>query len=71
MLRRPQDARSLALHTASIELMRTDASLIQQALDTLARWDTHTSECSKPLRAEWVRILNERDWDLALSVSER
>lgn len=66
-----QDARSLALHTAAIEMMQADESLIQQALDRLARWDTHVSTCSKPLRDEWVRILHERDWALALSVSER
>lgn len=66
-----QDARSLALHTAAIELMRSDEALIQRALDILARWDTHVSASSKPLRDEWVRILRERDWELALSVSER
>lgn len=66
-----QDTRSLALHTAAVELMRSDETLIQQALDRLARWDTHVSTCSKPLRDEWVRILQERDWALALSVSER
>ena len=66
-----QDARSLALHTAAIELMRADESLIQRALDLMARWDTHVSVSSKHLRDEWVRILRERDWDLALSVSER
>lgn len=66
-----QNARSLALHTAAIELMRADETLIERALDLLARWDTHVSAHSKPLRDEWVRILQERDWALALSVSER
>jgi hypothetical protein len=66
-----QDARSLALHAAAIELMQADESLIQQALDILARWDTHVSARSKPLRDEWVRILRERDWALALSAGER
>ena len=66
-----QDARSLALHTAAVDLMRFDDALIQRALDILARWDTHVSVNSKPLRDEWVRILKERDWELALSVSER
>ena len=71
MLHQEQDARSLALHTAAIELMRADETLIQRALDILARWDTHCCARSKPLRDEWVRILRERDWELALSVSER
>ena len=67
-----QDARSLALHTAAIELMRADESLIQRAQDILARWETLAGHsCSKPLTDEWVRILRERDWDLALSTSER
>ena len=66
-----QDARSLALHTAAIKSIRADETLIQRALDILARWDTHCCVRSKPLRDEWVRILRERDWQLALSVSER
>lgn len=66
-----QDARSLALHTAAVDLMRSDEALIQRALDILARWDTHVSVNPKPLRDEWVRILRERDWSAALSVSER
>lgn len=66
-----QNARSLALHAAAIELMRADETLIQRALDILARWDTHVSVSSKPLRDEWVRILLDRDWASALSASER
>ncbi len=66
-----QDTRSLALHTAAIELMRGDETLIKQVLDRLARWDTHVSVCSKPLRDEWVRILRERDWVTALGTDER
>lgn len=71
MHHKEQDARSLALHTTAVELMRSDEALIQRALDILARWDTHVSACSKPLRDEWVRILQARDWSAALSVSER
>lgn len=71
MRHQEQDARSLALHTAAIELMRANETLIQRALDILARWDSQASVRSKPLRDEWVRILQERDWALALSVSER
>lgn len=62
MRHQEQDVRSLALHTASVDLVRSDETLIQRALDLLARWDTHVSVESKPLRDEWVRILNERDW---------
>ena len=71
MRHQEQDARSLALHTVAVELMRADETLIERALDILARWDSHVSVRSKPWRDEWVRILQERDWELALSVSER
>ena len=49
---------------------RSDA-LIQRALGILARWDKTMGVRSKPLRDEWARILVERDWELALSTSER
>ena len=51
--------------------MRSDDALVQRALDILARWDKTMGVRSKPLRDEWVRILQERDWALALSTSER
>ena len=66
-----QDARSLALHTATVGLMRADESLIARALGILACWDTHVSAHSKPLRDEWVRILREKDWESALATNER
>ena len=68
-----QDARSLALHTAAVDLMRSDDALIQRALGILARWDKTMGVRSKPLRDEWARIIveRERDWELALSTSER
>ena len=66
-----QNARSLALHTAAVDLVRLDETLIQRALDLLERWDKHVSVRSKPSRDEWVRFLNERDWVTALGANER
>lgn len=66
-----QDTRSLALHTAAVDLMRADETLIQRAMDIWARCDTHVSVRSKPLRDEWVRTLRERDWVTALGANER
>jgi hypothetical protein len=37
----------------------------------LEAFNTHVSVRSKPLRDEWVRILNERDWVTALGANER
>jgi len=66
-----QDQRSLMLHTAAIKLMQQDALLIERALGILDRWMKSTVIHSAPLLKEWRRILTERDWDLALSKSER
>ena len=66
-----QDQRSLMLHTAAIKLMQQDALLIERALSILDRWMKVTVIHSAPLLKEWRRILTERDWDLALSKSER
>ena len=70
-LHQEQDARSLALHVAAVSLMRADETCIARALEILARWDTHVSQRSKPLRDEWVRILREKDWTAALAEDER
>ena len=62
---------STGYHPAAVDLVRSDETLIQRALDLLTRWDTHWSVRSKPLRDEWVRILRERDWVTALGANER
>ncbi len=66
-----QDLRSFQLHEAAIELMRSDAQLIRRAISILQKWSMDSDENTKPLREEWMRILLERDWNLALDPGER
>lgn len=51
-------------------MCQADSAHLERLLATLARWDTHVCSSSKPLRDQWVRILNEQDWALALVESE-
>lgn len=70
-LHQEQDYQSLMLHTAAIRLMQEDPRLIERALGILNRWMQAKVLHSRPLLQEWQRILLERDWELALSTSER
>ena len=45
-------------------------ALITRLLATLARWDMSASTRSKPLRDQWVKILEERDWLRATEITE-
>lgn len=47
--------------------MQGNPALIDHALNILERW---MNETTHPAWIEWQRILQERDWDAALSVSE-
>ncbi len=62
-----QDQQSLMLHTEAINRMRDNPALIDRALSILERWMKKTTH---PSFLEWQRILQERDWDAALSISE-
>lgn len=66
-----QDRQSLMLHTAAIDLMRSDDELIDRAIGILDRWMNQSIVHSRPLLTEWKRILIEKDWDLALSSGEK
>ncbi len=61
----------MMLHTAAVRLMQEDPRLIERALGILDRWMQASVLHSRPLLQEWQRILLERDWDQALSKSER
>lgn len=65
-----QDRQSLMLHTEAVLMMQADPSLIDRALRILDRWDGMKSK-PHPSHIEWRRILLERDWEAALSTSER
>lgn len=51
-------------------MIQSDPSLADRALATLARWDKTMGVRSKPLRDRWVRIIQEKDWALAVEDSE-
>lgn len=64
-----QDHQSLMLHTEAIRRMQGNAALIDRALKILEEWNNMEIE-PNPIFKEWERILQERDWDTALSASE-
>jgi len=59
------------MHHEAVRMIQADDTLAEKTLAVLARWDTHVSTNSKPLRYAWVEIINKRDWAKALEVSER
>lgn len=63
-----QDQQSLMLHTEAVKRMQETPALIDRAISILERWMKKTQH---PAYIEWQRILQERDWDAALSVSEQ
>lgn len=65
-----QDRQSWLMHQEAVRLLQADPSLCDKALATLARWDTHVSRRSRPLRERWVQIIGDRDWAAALDTSE-
>lgn len=67
----PQNLQSLLMHKEAVRLIEVEPSLSEKALGILARWDTHVSARSKPLRDAWVQIITNRDWHAALEESER
>lgn len=66
----PQDYQSLLMHQEAVRMVLADPTLIEKALEILARWDAITDPRSKPLRDQWVQILSRRNWRLALEESE-
>ncbi len=67
----PQDYQSLLMHQEAVRLILEDPSLAERAQEILSRWDRHVGVRSKPLRDEWVQIISDKNWGLALEDSER
>jgi len=67
----PQDLQSLLMHEEAVRLLKGDPSLLARAKSTLARWRESGDSRTWPLWDEWKRILEVRDWKLALQKSER
>lgn len=52
-------------------MIRADPTLVSKAMEILDRWNEHVCASSKPLRDLWVKIIETRNWDLALEESEQ
>ena len=67
----PQDLQGLLMHREAVRLIRAAPGLAERAKSTLARWRDSGDERTRPLWDEWVRILDQRNWKLALQETER
>jgi hypothetical protein len=70
-LHRTSDEQSLRLTEAALQRLLAQPELLAQVRATLDHWDRVASPASKPLRDEWRRILETRDWGRALDRGER
>jgi hypothetical protein len=68
---RQHDLRSLALHEVAVQILQAHPERAQRALDVLARWQAKGDVHTKPLWDEWRRIIEHRDWPLAVEQSDR
>ena len=62
-----QDLQSLALHEEAVRMVKSNPTLVKQALNTTTRWLTTGDTRSASLWHEWERILNEGAWRKVLS----
>lgn len=65
------DLRSLALHEAAVAVLRAHPERAERALATLARWEASGDRRTKSLWDEWRRIIEQREWNLAVEDSDR
>jgi hypothetical protein len=70
-LHRASDEQSLRLTRAALRRLIARPDLLEQVRATLDHWDRVAPPGSKPLRDEWRRILELRDWDAALDGGDR
>lgn len=68
---RRHDLRSLALHEEAVRVLRAHPEKAAVALEVLARWEAKGHSHSRPLWAEWRRLIEGRHWDLAVEDSDR
>lgn len=70
-LHRASDEQSLRLTEAALQRLIARPELLPQVRATLDHWDRVAPPQSQPLRDEWRRILDLRDWKAALEISDR
>jgi len=65
------DLRSLALHQEAVRVLRSAPEKAGRVLEVLARWEATGDPHTKPLWAEWRRIIEAQLWHLAVEESDR
>lgn len=66
-----QDYQSLLMHVEAVRLLKQDPRLVERAIATLNRWQETADPRSHDLLDEWRRILDKREWRLAVAPDER
>jgi len=66
-----QDYQSLLMHVEAVRLLKQNPRLAKRAVATLNRWQETADPRSHALLDEWRRILDQREWRLAVAPDER
>lgn len=66
-----QDYQSLLMHVAAVRMLKQNPRLVDRALTTLERWRETADPHSYPLLDQWGRILETREWRIAVAPDER
>ena len=66
-----QDYQCLLMHVEAVRLIKQNPHLVKRAVATLNRWQETVDPRSHELLDEWMRILEQRDWRLAVAPNER
>ena len=70
-LHRTSDEQGLRLTEAALQRKSAKPELLEQVRAMLDHWDRVAPQTSQPLRDEWRRILDMRDWNAALDRGDR
>lgn len=65
------DLRSLALHQEAVRILKLHPEKARKVLELLTRWEATGDTHTKPLWAEWRRIIEGELWHLAVEESDR
>ena len=66
-----QDYQSLLMHVEAVRLLKQNPRLAARAIATLDRWNQTADPRSRELLDEWRRIVDQREWRLAVAPDER
>jgi hypothetical protein len=59
------------MHVEAVRLLKQNPRLVERAIATLNRWQETADPRSHELLDEWRRILDQREWHLAVAPDER